>query len=116
MSGTNEPLLASSRQHDEDAFSSDDNSTNRQWLKKYHKKCRRMLISRNKHFLVMAVVTLDVVGLLANVFIKLIACEMHQDDEPWVEQVSSVIETFSLIFSSFFMLELAACLFAFGFA
>ena len=64
----------------------------------------------------MAVVTLDVVGLLANIFMKLIACEMHQSDEPWVEQVSSVIETFSLIFSSFFMIELAACLFAFGFA
>ena len=63
----------------------------------------------------MAVVALDVVALLANVFIQLIACEMHQADEPWVLNVSRGLETIGLIFSSLFMVELGACLFSFGF-
>ncbi|KAL3952949.1 hypothetical protein ACCO45_012892 [Purpureocillium lilacinum] len=77
---------------------------------------RRMLDSRRKHFLVMGVVTLDVAALLANVFIQLIACEMHQRHEPWVLAVTDALETAGLVFSSLFMLELAACLFSFGFS
>ncbi|KAJ6443352.1 hydrogen voltage-gated channel 1 [Purpureocillium lavendulum] len=77
---------------------------------------RRLLDSRRKHFLVMAVVTLDVAALLANVFIQLIACEMHQRREPWVLAVTDALETAGLVFSSLFMLELAACLFSFGFS
>ena len=63
----------------------------------------------------MGIVTLDVVALLANVFIQLIACELHQSDEPWVEAVTSGLEVAALVFSSLFMIELGACLFAFGF-
>lgn len=63
----------------------------------------------------MGVVALDVAALLANVFIKLIACEMHQADEPWVLNITKGLETLGLIFSCLFMVELGACLFAFGF-
>lgn len=62
----------------------------------------------------MSVVALDVAALLANVFIQLIACEMHQNDEPWVERVTEGLEIAGLVFSSLFLLELFACLFAFG--
>jgi hypothetical protein len=62
----------------------------------------------------MSVVALDVTALLANVFIQLIACEMHEQDEPWVEQVTEGLEIAGLVFSSLFLLELLACLFAFG--
>ncbi|KZZ91097.1 hydrogen voltage-gated channel 1 [Moelleriella libera RCEF 2490] len=62
----------------------------------------------------MLAVTLDVMTLLANVFIKLIACEMHQNDEEWVKTVVEDLELLGLIFSSLFVLELAACLFSFG--
>ncbi|PHH72714.1 hypothetical protein CDD83_4887 [Cordyceps sp. RAO-2017] len=62
----------------------------------------------------MALVALDAAALLVNVFVKLIACEMHQRDEPWVVAVSSVLETTGLVVSSLFMLELAACLLAYG--
>lgn len=75
---------------------------------------RRLLNSRKKHYLVMAVVTLDAAALLANVFIRLIACEMRQRHEPWVQAVTSALETAALTISCLFMLELAACLFAYG--
>ncbi|KJZ78714.1 hypothetical protein HIM_02105 [Hirsutella minnesotensis 3608] len=75
---------------------------------------RRLLSSRKKHFGVMVIVTLDVAVLLANIFLRLIACEMHQTDEPWVQTVTGALETAGLLVSSLFMIELAACLFSYG--
>jgi uncharacterized membrane protein len=63
----------------------------------------------------MLIVALDVMALLANVFIQLIACEMHQKNEEWVQGIILGLETAGLVFSSLFMIELAACLFSFGF-
>ncbi|KAG6039837.1 hypothetical protein E4U41_002040 [Claviceps citrina] len=75
---------------------------------------RVLLSSRRKHFLVMSLVALDVMALLANIFIKLIACEMHENDEEWVKALTNGLERLGLLFSSLFMVELAACLFSFG--
>ncbi|OAA71428.1 hypothetical protein ISF_01979 [Cordyceps fumosorosea ARSEF 2679] len=80
----------------------------------WRRACARALASRRKHFLVMAIVALDVATLLANIFLQLIACEMHQADEPWVEAATTTLEVIGLVFSTAFMLELAACLYAFG--
>lgn len=63
----------------------------------------------------MGLVTIDVMALLANIFIKLIACEMKQADEEWVNMVSEYLESTGLFCSSLFMIELVGCLFAFGF-
>lgn len=63
----------------------------------------------------MGAVALDVMTLLANIFIQLIACEMHQADEPWVKRLVRCIEDVGLLFSSLFMVELIACLACFGF-
>ncbi|KAH6610773.1 hydrogen voltage-gated channel 1 [Trichoderma cornu-damae] len=62
----------------------------------------------------MSTVALDVAALLANVFIQLIACEMHQTDEDWVEQVTKGLEIAGLAFSSLFLLELFAYVFSRG--
>jgi hypothetical protein len=63
----------------------------------------------------MSLVAVDVVALLANIFIKLIACEMHQDeDEPWVRILLETLEGIGLVISSLFMIELMACFFSFG--
>ncbi|KAM0255470.1 hypothetical protein ACHAQJ_005697 [Trichoderma viride] len=82
------------------------------------RRCRRIsqrfLESRTKHFVIMGIVALDVAALLANVFIQLIACEVHEQDEPWVQDVTEGLEIAGLVFSSLFLLELFACLFAFG--
>ncbi|UKZ77842.1 hypothetical protein TrVFT333_005568 [Trichoderma virens FT-333] len=88
-------------------------SVSRRW-QRWRRSSQRLLESRTKHFVVMSIVALDVAALLANVFIQLIACEMHQNDEPWVEQLTESLEIAGLVFSSLFLLELVACLFAFG--
>lgn len=84
-------------------------------VRAYRAKGQQILSSRKKHFVIMSLVAIDVVALLANIFIKLIACEMHQDDdEPWLLVVLDVLEGIGLIISSIFMVELIACLFSFG--
>ncbi|KAH8128744.1 hypothetical protein ACSS6W_003808 [Trichoderma asperelloides] len=83
-------------------------------LRRCRRTSQRFLESRTKHFAVMGIVALDVAALLANIFIQLIACEMDEKDEPWVEDVTESLEIAGLVFSSLFLLELVACLFAFG--
>lgn len=114
------PLLGNSQEargphHNHASGSSSDEDAELSSATTLHSRCRRFLASRRKHFLVMAVVALDVTALLANVFIQLIACEMHQSDEPWVQTITRSLETLGLFFSCLFMVELGACLFAFGF-
>lgn len=62
----------------------------------------------------MVIVVLDVVALLANIFIQLIACELHQLDAPWVQKSREGLANAGLVFSSLFMVELLACLYSFG--
>ena len=106
-----EPLLSQSRHHEEN----DQDASIEERVQGYRAKCRRILSSRRKHFVVMSLVAVDVVALLANIFIKLIACEMHQDeDEPWVRILLETLEGIGLVISSLFMIELMACFFSFG--
>ena len=114
--GTSSPLLPQTRE--DDHGSSAPESQQHKAIRRFHryrKTGRRLLESRRKHFLIMAVVVLDVVALLANVFIQLIACEMDQRDEDWVDTVSEALEITGLVCSSLFLLELLACLVSFGF-
>lgn len=80
----------------------------------WRRACARALASRRKHFLVMGIVALDVATLLANIFLQLIACETHQADEPWVVTATTTLEVVGLVFSTAFVVELAACIYAFG--
>lgn len=75
---------------------------------------RAVLSSHKKHYVVMLIVLLDVVALLANVFIQLIACELHELNKPWVQKWKQVLEHAGLVFSSLFMVELLWCFFSFG--
>ena len=103
-----DPLLSRSSQPD------DDESTVEDQIRSYRAEGQRILSSRKKDFIIMGLVALDVVALLANVFIELIACEMHQRDEHWVQALLEGLEAIGLIISSLFMLELIACIFSFG--
>lgn len=119
-SGASQPLLgAESRRgtaHVDGQYETEqsDHSRPSGGLFRYRKIMEEFLCSRGKHFLVMGAVALDVMTLLANIFIQLIACEMHQANEPWVKRLVAYIEGIGLIFSSLFMIELIACLFCFG--
>ncbi|KAL2213953.1 hydrogen voltage-gated channel 1 [Sarocladium strictum] len=103
-----DPLLGAHRHQD------DDEGSIEQRVQSHRAKGQQILSSRKKHFIVMSLVALDVVALLANVFIQLIACEMHQDDEHWVQVVVSCLEAIGLTISSLFMVELVACMYSYG--
>lgn len=122
--GASAPLLAAHSQHPQHPPPASDSAHDsrpraaaaaaRRHVARLRVTGRRLLDSRRKHYAVMALVGLDAAVLLANVFLRLIACEMRQDDEPWVQAVSGTLETVALVISCLFMLELAACLFAYG--
>ncbi|RYP64865.1 hypothetical protein DL771_008580 [Monosporascus sp. 5C6A] len=77
---------------------------------------QRFLSSRTQHWLVLALIVLDVAGILSDIFIGLIACELGRKDEAWVGAVRQALTTFSLVMSCIFMLELALSVFADGLA
>lgn len=112
------PLLQSYHGDDSDEAPAWHRRSQESSFSRHLRRCRRtsqrFLESRTKHFLVMGTVALDVAALLANIFIQLIACEMDEKDEPWVEDITEGLEIAGLVFSSLFLLELVACLFAFG--
>jgi len=64
--------------------------------------------------MVMGLVALDVSGILADIFIALIACDRHEQDEPWVGDVRDGLRIASLVFSCLFLVELGGSVWAFG--
>src|SRR5688572_26325501 len=95
-----DPLLSRPGHHD------DDGSSVEHRIQSYQAKGQQVLSSRKKHFVVMSLVALDVAALLANIFVQLISCEMHQSDEPWVHILVDCLEAVGLTISSLFMIEL----------
>ncbi|KAL0942424.1 uncharacterized protein CTRU02_200310 [Colletotrichum truncatum] len=73
-----------------------------------------ILASRKKHFVVLALVSLDVATLMANIFVELVACDMKREDEPWVRNTRRGLTTAGLVFSCVFLVELILSVFAFG--
>ncbi|KAK7754287.1 hypothetical protein SLS62_003866 [Diatrype stigma] len=75
---------------------------------------RRYLRSRTKHWVVLVLVVLDVAGILSDIFIGSITCDLGKKGEPWVGATRQGLTTFSLVMSCVFMLELAVDLLADG--
>ncbi|KAH8670801.1 hypothetical protein BX600DRAFT_229663 [Xylariales sp. PMI_506] len=75
---------------------------------------QRFLTSRAKHWLILALIILDVAGILTDIFIALITCELGKEDEKWVEPTRDALTTFSLILSCLFLAELILSLWAEG--
>ncbi|TDZ26708.1 Voltage-gated hydrogen channel 1 [Colletotrichum orbiculare MAFF 240422] len=73
-----------------------------------------VLSSRRKHYAVLALVSLDVAVLMANIFVELVACDMKRESEPWVRDTREGLEITSLVFSCLFLVELILCVVAFG--
>ncbi|KAI8220065.1 Voltage-gated hydrogen channel 1 [Colletotrichum sp. SAR 10_86] len=86
----------------------------RQHLTESRTSLKDILSSRTKHYAVLALVSLDVAALLANIFIELVACDMKREDEPWVRDTREGLTIAGLVFSCMFMIELMLCVFAFG--
>jgi len=73
-----------------------------------------MLASRRKHYVILALVSLDVATLMANIFVELVACDMKRNDEPWVKSTRQGLTLAGLVFSCVFLAELILCVTAFG--
>lgn len=105
-----EPLLQ--EQHGSDQqHSVDEVST---YTRQRH-RCQGLLVSKQKHYITLALVALDVSCLLADLFIALIDCDKRIHNDDWVPGVREGLEIAGLVFSCLFMVELIMCLWAFGF-
>jgi len=77
-------------------------------------KSRQYLESKEKHYLILGLVTLDVAAVLTDIMVSLVACDMGTEDEPWVDKVNHVTKICSLVFSCLFLVELVLTVWAFG--
>lgn len=78
-------------------------------------RCQALLQSKQKHYLILALVALDVSCLLADIFITLIDCDSRIKNDAWVPAVHEGLELAGLVFSCLFLAELITSLWAFGF-
>ncbi|KAI8624833.1 hypothetical protein F5Y19DRAFT_283651 [Xylariaceae sp. FL1651] len=109
----NTPLLAQPY-HPEDPAESNTDSL-RSYLHQARAVTQRFFSSRAKHWVILTLIILDVAGILTDIFIALITCELDRESEPWVAPTRGALTTFSLTMSCIFMLELMLSVFADGF-
>lgn len=81
---------------------------------RHRRSCQHLLISKQKHYLILALVALDVSCLLADIFIALIDCDDRIKNDEWVPEVREGLEHAGLVFSCLFLVELILCIWAFG--
>ncbi|RWA07622.1 hypothetical protein EKO27_g7480 [Xylaria grammica] len=86
----------------------------RHYVQRIRGQTRRFFSSRAKHWVILTLILLDVAGILAEIFIALITCELHRRDEDWVAPTQHGLTIFALTMSSIFMVELALSVFADG--
>lgn len=103
-----QPLLASD----------DEESTHRHsnFKTKYndaHRSVQAFLSSRVQHWLVLGLVTFDVLGIFADIFINLYQCE-EGDNRPFWNDARDGLGIAGLVFSCLFMAELIMSVWAFG--
>src|SRR2546423_11367485 len=89
------------------------------WISRTRRRLQRFLTSKWGHYSVIILVSVDVAGIFADFLISLHICE-HTGEEGfhikrW-EDADRALEIVSLVFSCLFMLELLACIWAFGFS
>jgi len=81
-------------------------------------RCRRrardLLSSRFKHYFIVALVSLDVTAILAEIFIALVACDLGQKDAAWTEKTKEVLHPVALALTCLFVAELSLSVWAFG--
>jgi voltage-gated hydrogen channel 1 len=81
-------------------------TAHRQWLQDF-------LSSRTQHYCVLGLVSLDLLGIFADIFINLYTCEEGEPSPTW-NAVRNGLGIAGLVFSCLFMLELILSVWAFG--
>lgn len=77
--------------------------------------CQTSLSSHRKHYVIIGLVIVDILGIFADIFISLITCDMGTKDQPWVKPTQEALGYLGLAIASIFLVELALCFWAFGF-
>ncbi|KAM7199345.1 hypothetical protein V8F20_005740 [Naviculisporaceae sp. PSN 640] len=78
-------------------------------------KAKEFLESKSKHYIILAMVVLDVAGILADIFISLMACDLGKKDDRWVQRSEEILYIVGVVFSSLFLVELLVTVWVFGF-
>ncbi|KAK0616281.1 hypothetical protein B0T14DRAFT_397812, partial [Immersiella caudata] len=81
----------------------------------FRTRTRSFLRTKTKHYIVMGLVAFDVMVILADVFVALIACDMHIPNEgTWVQHTREGLHVTAAVFSGLFLVELIVTVWAFG--
>ncbi|KAH8196860.1 hypothetical protein TruAng_008973 [Truncatella angustata] len=75
---------------------------------------QKALSSKAKHWFILALIILDIAGILTDIFIALITCELGREGEPWVRPIRDGLTSLSLVLSCLFLVELILSLWAVG--
>ncbi|KAI0869117.1 hypothetical protein GGS24DRAFT_174987 [Hypoxylon argillaceum] len=111
----NTPLFAGFSDHDRDDENESITRSIRSYFSRFRAQTQRFFSSRAKHWIILALILLDVAGILAEIFIALITCELHRQDEYWVAPTQDALAIFALTMSCIFVAELILSVFADGF-
>lgn len=102
-SSANIPLLRNSR-----------HVSSREHYARRRSQAREYLSSKQNHYAIMGLVALDVAGILADIFVTLIACDTGQRGADWANKTHDGFQLAGLVFSSLFLVELGLSVWAFG--
>ncbi|KIH86803.1 ion transporter [Sporothrix brasiliensis 5110] len=83
-------------------------------IQQWRRRSQHYLASKQKHYLILTLVGLDVVAILTEILVSLVTCETGTEDQPWVDPVLEATKIIGLVISSLFLAELLSSLWAFG--
>lgn len=83
-------------------------------IQQWRRQSQHYLASKQKHYLILTLVGLDVAAILTEILVSLVTCETGTEDQPWVGPVLESTKIIGLVISSLFLAELLASLWAFG--
>ncbi len=81
---------------------------------RWRQQSQHYLASKQKHYLILGLVALDVAAILTDILVSLVTCELDSDNQPWVGPVLEAAKISGLVISSLFLVELLATVWAFG--
>jgi len=82
-------------------------------LQRSRQELQEFLSSKAQHYFVLGLVSLDLLGIFADIFINLLQCEQGLTDKKW-DDIRGALGTIGLVFSSIFLVELILSVWAFG--
>jgi len=91
----------------------DDTSAFKRHYRRHQEWLQDFLASRTQHFCVLGLVSLDLLGIFADIFINLYTCEEGEPSPTW-DAIRNGLGVAGLVFSCLFMLELILSVWAFG--